>query len=144
MAMSLRIRALLRRLRRLFAPRRLHTLAERLTSRAWQLEATVADMDEVPPHIGPRRAYLVATARHHKWLVFDCPCGTGHRIVLNLDRARRPVWTLRVSKRRVITLHPSVDYRDGRLACHYVLLDGRIEWVRRPSAAAPSDGASYV
>lgn len=141
--MNPRFDALFRRLRRLFAPRRLHALAERLPSRSWRLEATVSDMDEVPPHIGSRRAYLVATARRHKWLVFDCPCGTGHRIVLNLDRDRRPVWTLRVSKRGVLTLYPSVDYRDDRLACHYVLLDGRVEWVR-PSAAAPSDGASYV
>lgn len=138
--MSPRLDALLHRLRLLFAPRRLHTL---LPSRAWRLEATVSDMDEVPPQIGSRRAYLVATARRHKWLVFDCPCGTGHRIVLNLDRARRPVWTLRVSKRGALTLHPSVDYRDGGLACHYVLLGGRVQWVRQPGASR--DGASaYV
>ena len=142
--MSPRIDTLVRRLRRLFAPRRLRTLAERWTSRAWRLEGTVSDMDEVPLQIGSRRAYLVATARRHKWLVFDCPCGNGHRIVLNLDRARRPVWTVRVSKRGVLTLHPSVDYRDDRLACHYVLFDGRVEWVRHPNAAAPSDGASHV
>ena len=143
--MSSKLNALLRRLRRLLTPRRLRTLAERLTSRPWRLEATVSDMDDVPPKIGSRRAYLVATARHHKWLVFDCPCGTGHRIVLNLDRARRPVWTVRVSKRGVLTLHPSVDYRDDKLACHYVLLNGRVQWVNQPGASASSDASSaYV
>ena len=116
------------------------TLFERLTPGPWRLEASVSDMDDVPAHIRPRRAYLVATATHHKWLVFDCPCGTGHRIVLNLDRARRPTWAVRLCKRGALTLHPSVDYRDDRLACHYVLWNGRVEWVRAPSAPTPNEG----
>ena len=112
-----------------------YTLFERLTPGPWRLEATVSDMDDVPAHIRPRRAYLVATATRHKWLVFDCPCGTGHRIVLNLDRARRPRWTVRLCKTAALTLHPSVDYRDARMACHYVLSNGRVEWVGAPSAS---------
>lgn len=128
--MSSKLHALLRRIWRLAASWRLHTLAERLTSRPWRLAATVSDMDEVPQHIAARRAYLVATAVRPKWLVFDCPCGTGHRIVLNLDSARRPVWTVRLSKRGVLTLRPSVNYGDDRRKCHYVLLNGQVEWIR--------------
>ena len=128
--MSPKLHALLRRIWRPAAFWRLHTLAERLTSRPWRLAATVSDMDEVPQHISARRAYLVATATRPKWLVFDCPCGTGHRIVLNLDRARRPVWTVRLSKRGTLTLRPSVNYRDERRKCHYVLLDGQVKWIR--------------
>ena len=70
-------------------------LIERLIPGPWRLEATVSDMDDVPLSICPRRAYLVATPTRRKWLVFDCPCGRGHRIALNpgsrpparLDRA---------------------------------------------------------
>ena len=116
--------------------RRRRTVLKRVVSRPWRLEATVSDIDDVPLRIRRRRAYLVATATHHKWLVFDCPCGAGHRIVLNLDRVRRPVWTVRLSRRGVLSLRPSVDYRDDRRACHYVLSNGNVEWVRRPRAAA--------
>ena len=117
--------------RRLIASwrRRGHALLERLAPGPWRLEATVPDMDGVPPRIPPRRAYLVANATYRKWLVFDCPCGNGHRIVLNLDSARRPAWSVRLSKAKALTLSPSVDYRDDRRACHYVLSNGRVAWV---------------
>ena len=44
---------------------------------------TVAEGDEVPDLIPVRRAFLVGAPSNWKWLVFDCPCGAGHRIVLN-------------------------------------------------------------
>lgn len=118
-------------------------LIERLTPGPWRLEATVADMDDVPLSIRPRRAYLVATPTRRKWLVFDCPCGRGHRIALNLDRARRPVWTVRLSKRGSITLQPSVNYRHDRGVCHYVMSNGRIGWVGQSGAPATNE-ASHV
>lgn len=114
---------------------RRRTLFECLSFRPWRLEATVSDMDDVPLRIRPRRAYLVATPTRRKWLVFDCACGGGHRILLNLDPSRRPVWTLRLSRTKALTLHPSVDYRDELRACHYVLSNGRIEWVRTRASA---------
>lgn len=134
--------AQLRWLRLALATWRAHTLVERVTSRPWRLEATVLNVDEVPTRIRTRRAYLVAAETHRKWLVFDCPCGSGHRIFLNLDRARRPVWTVRLSKRGALTLHPSVNYRDDRRACHYVLSNGRIEWVRQQMAPVSNDAYS--
>ena len=132
------LRPLLRRIATWRKHRR--TLFQSLTPGPWRLEATVSDMDDVPAHIRSFRAYLVATATYHKWLVFDCPCGTGHRIVLNLDRARRPTWTVRLCMRGAITLHPSVDYRDDQMTCHYVVSNGRVEWMGQPSASASNDG----
>ena len=118
-------------------------LRELLTFRRWRLEATVPDMDEVPLNIRPRRAYLVGTPSRPKWLVFDCACGGGHRILLNLDPARRPFWTLRLSKAtKALSLHPSVDYRDDCRTCHYILSSGRIKWVRPRSLTSTDTGLS--
>ena len=132
--------------------RRLHTLitrswrrvAERVFAPPWRVEATVSEMDEVPRRIRSRRAFLVATPTRRKWLVFDCPCGTGHRILLNLDRTRLPFWTLRLSANRQFTLHPSVDYQDDSRSCHYFLSRGRVEWAparlkHGPSGARPQN-----
>ena len=104
-------------------------IADRLFVRPWRVDATVSEVDQVPQHIRARRAFLVAAKARRKWLVFDCPCGSGHRILLNLDRTRRPFWTLRVAKDRRLTIHPSVDYSDDRRSCHYFLSDGRVKWV---------------
>ena len=111
-------------------------LAERLFLRPWRIEAAVSEMDEVPVRIPARRAVLVASGALRKWLVFDCPCGAGHRVLLNLDRRRRPFWTLRLGPRRRITLDPSVDQREGRRSCHYFLSNGRVEWARTAPAPA--------
>ena len=142
--MNPRLVTLLRPLRSLIAAwaKLGYALVERLTPGPWRLEAIVPDMDDVPPRIRSCRAYLVATATHRKWLVFDCPCGNGHRIVLNLDRGRRPVWYVRLSKRKALTLRPSVDYRDDRLACHYLLSNGRVVWVGQPSAPVANEASS--
>lgn len=121
---SMRTRRLLTALRGCW-----RTVADRVFARPWRVEATVSEVDQVPRRIRARRAFLVAAEARRKWLVFDCPCGSGHRILLNLDRSRRPFWTLRVAKDRRFTLEPSVDYSDDRRSCHYFLSEGRVEWV---------------
>ena len=131
--------------RRLFFTLRAYreALLELLTFRRWRLDAMVSDMDEVPLCIRPRRAYLVGTPSRPKWLVFDCACGGGHRVLLNLDAARRPFWTLRLSKiTKVLSLHPSVDYHDDCRTCHYILSNGRIKWVRPRSLTSTDTGLS--
>jgi hypothetical protein len=87
----------------------------------------VEDGDEIPvdlPHLG---AVLVGTEADPRWLVFDCPCRTGHRIMLNLDRDRRPFWS--VSNSRRLSIEPSVDSRRPELKCHYWVRRGKIIWV---------------
>ena len=105
---------------------------ELLPALRWRMERRVSDVDEVPPRIPKRRAYLVATSILRKWLVFDCPCGTGHRIMLNLDRLRFPYWRLSLSATRQITLSPSIDYHDEFRRCHYFLRKGRVIWAKQP------------
>ena len=118
-------------------------LRELLTFRRWRLDAMVSDMDEVPLNIRPRRAYLVGTPSRPKWLVFDCACGGGHRILLNLDAARHPFWTLRLSKiTKALSLHPSVDCHDDGRTCHYIVSNGRIKWVPPRSLASTDRGLS--
>src|SRR5437899_8006736 len=42
--------------------------------------------------------------------LFDCPCRTGHRIMLNADPSRPPYWTLNQVVR--LTISPSVDSKE--------------------------------
>ena len=102
-----------------------------LVPRPWRLAGIVAECDEVPERIPMRRAFLVGVSSHWKWLVFDCPCRTGHRIMLNLDPGRRPSWTVRLTRRRRITVAPSIDYSGQHRSCHYFIRDGRLVWASR-------------
>jgi hypothetical protein len=96
-------------------------------SRRWRVAASVLAADEVPDHLPALTATLVGTQVSPKWLAFDCPCGRGHRIMLNLDPARRPVW--RLAKTNPLSLQPSVDVA-GPPRCHFYLSRGRVTWIK--------------
>lgn len=95
----------------------------------WRTIGAVDSADDVPELLPGKHAMLVGTEAQPKWLAFDCPCRSGHRILLNLDQRRLPCWTLLNSKK--LTLRPSVDYSDSRRRCHYVVANGRIYWAHR-------------
>ena len=120
------LRRLAKRLRRLWG-----RPTTRLVVRPWLLGGTVSDADEVPESIPARRAILVGAPSRWKWLVFDCPCRTGHRIMLNLDPDRWPCWTVDMSPTRRITVSPSIDYKDRDRSCHYLITAGRVVWDHR-------------
>lgn len=90
----------------------------------WRVVMTCDAADEVPDKLPRNGAALVASGTVAKWLVFDCACRTGHRIMLPLQGA--PRW--QVVGQRPLTVAPSVDYR-GHRRCHYVLRDGSVRWV---------------
>jgi hypothetical protein len=84
---------------------------------------------DIPDRLPARHGVIVGTDSHPKWLVFDCPCRRGHRVMLNLDPGHTPRW--RVSATTPLTLHPSVDERSPVGHCHYVVREGRVRWIER-------------
>jgi Family of unknown function (DUF6527) len=95
--------------------------------RSLEIVADVRRMREVPAHLPARGAVLVRADRL-KWIVFDCPCDGGHRIVLPLDAESRPHWG--VVTIVPLTISPSVDSVRSERRCHYFVQRGSIVWVR--------------
>lgn len=95
--------------------------------RRWRVVLRVEAADEIPERLPRRGAVLVASQDHLKWIAFDCPCRERHRIMMNLDPARRPRW--QVTKVKPLTLAPSVDDVTTRRRCHFFVRGGRIAWV---------------
>ena len=110
--------------------------------RRWRLAGAVAEVDEVPSSLPAQRCMLVGSRSHPKWLAYDCPCERGHRVLLNLDRTRRPFWTLRVSWLGRVTVSPSVADRGREGPCHYFLSNGLVEWVPEAEEAL-GDGQQF-
>ncbi len=47
----------------------------------WRIVVVVESADEVPQRLPYNGAALVGSTDRPKWIVFDCPCQTGHRIM---------------------------------------------------------------
>src|SRR4051794_871231 len=98
--------------------------------RRWRAVTVVAGADEIKRPLPRRRIMLVGSKAAPKWAIFECPCGTGHEIMLNLDRRRRPAWQMRSSFIRGATVQPSVDSIQDHLRCHYFIRRGRVKWTK--------------
>jgi len=95
--------------------------------RRWRVVATVPSTYDVPDRLRRRTAVLVGTPGRPKWLAFDCPCRQRHRVMINLNTARFPAWT--VLNLRPLTVVPSVDETQSGNSCHYILREGHVKWV---------------
>ena len=98
-----------------------------LPFQGWRSVGMVESADEVPDRLPSRGAVLVGAPEHLKWVAFDCPCGRGHRIMLNTDPGRLPAWQVAQNPEQRLTISPSVDYR-GERRCHYHVRDGKTVW----------------
>jgi hypothetical protein len=99
-----------------------------IPGRSWRIVATVEAADEIPPQLPSTGAVLVGSIKHPKWLAFDCPCKTGHRIMITLDQKHFPHWSIFNEKK--LTVSPSVDYRVPGRRCHYLIRQGKVIWVK--------------
>lgn len=92
----------------------------------WRIVGVVDEADEIPHKIPKNGAILVGSKQYPKWLTFDCPCRSGHRIMLNADRGRRPFWLLQEDPS--LSIHPSIDFVHPNGRCHFFIRNGRISW----------------
>jgi hypothetical protein len=96
--------------------------------RRWRLVGRVEAADEVPTLLPRRGVVLVGPVQRPTWAAFDCPCGRGHRLMVNLDMSRHPAW--RVDRLRPLSIGPSIDNIEQDRRCHFIVRSGRIRWVR--------------
>ena len=94
----------------------------------WRVGLTVDEADQLPLAIAHGVAILVGLRGAPKWVAFECPCGKGHRIMLNLARSRHPYWSIETAV--PLTIWPSVDVTVDSDRCHFVVEYGHINWVR--------------
>jgi len=95
----------------------------------WRVVAVVESADDIPLRLPRNGVVLVGQPTKPKWIAFDCPCRTGHRIVLNTDKARRPHWSVLLGSK--FSVSPSIDYHDRYKRCHYFIRNGRVDWAGR-------------
>jgi hypothetical protein len=82
---------------------------------------------EAPISIPRHKLVLIGKGDHLKWAMFECPCGTGHKIMVNLATSRSPHWRIAMDNGHP-SLRPSIDYQDGHGRCHFWLRAGRVQF----------------
>ena len=96
--------------------------------RPWRIVGRVSAGDEVPDQLPDKGAVLVGAREATTWLAFDCPCPTGHRLMMNLDSSRRPFWTVNCLK--PLSISPSVYNITPSRSCHFFVRGGKVKWVK--------------
>ena len=94
--------------------------------RTWRIVGQVGAGDEVPDQLPDRGVVLVGESGRATWAAFDCPCRTGHRLMVNLDMARHPFWS--VESLKPLSIRPSIDDITPERRCHFFVRRGRIHW----------------
>lgn len=94
--------------------------------RAWRVVGYVRAGDEVPNRLPNKGVVLVGAPGNETWAAFDCPCRKGHRLMVNLDKTRRPVWN--IDSLNPLTIRPSIDDIRSERRCHFFVRRGKINW----------------
>ena len=94
--------------------------------RPWRIVGHVDASDEVPEQLPVKGVILVGSLGRTTWAAFDCPCRMGHRLIVNLDKSRRPFW--KVDPLKPLTIRPSIDDITPERRCHFFIRSGRINW----------------
>lgn len=99
-----------------------------LTARFSRGKYTFCYVEEPPENLKPNTLYIVKDGKEPDSLIFNCPCGCGNRIELNLLPDCSPRWVLKI-KRKKISISPSVWATRG-CRSHFWIRDGKVEWFR--------------
>ena len=79
--------------------------------------------------VAEARSRLAVVERGHpRSVLFQCPCGCGDVVVINVDRAAGPAWRLRLSDGS-LSLMPSV-WRTTGCKSHFILWKNQVWWCR--------------
>ena len=94
--------------------------------RNWRIVGYVCSADEVPEQLPDKGVVLVGAPETLSWAALDCPCRERHRLMVNLDKAWYPFWS--IERQKPLSIRPSIaDITLGR-RCHFVIQNGRVRW----------------
>lgn len=82
---------------------------------------------ELPENLPRHQLAIIGTPVAPKWLVLECPCGSGHRLKVNLAASSRPRWQL-VDAEAGPNVFPSIDFDGRERRCHFLIREGRVRW----------------
>ena len=84
-------------------------------------------VDDIPQNIESKIVYIIGE-KGFEWLaVFNCPCGCGDIIQLNLLKEATPSWRFMCHRNGRISVSPSIN-RIVNCQSHFNIVKGKIKW----------------
>lgn len=95
--------------------------------RSQDYSVVVSDQHPVEKFFKTGVIHVVSFEGNYKWAYLRCPCPRHDLIRLNLSRAKRPQWTVRINEDGVPDVSPSVWQKDGCFS-HFWIKNGKVVW----------------
>ena len=74
---------------------------------------TLKMLEDYPEEITGNTIYIIGAYRQPQYAVFQCPCGCGRIVELNLNKESSPSWALKWHVLGTISFSPSIWRKDG-------------------------------
>jgi hypothetical protein len=108
---------------------RLFTWFQKSAGRKYEHVRFADSMSDVPDDPGAS-IFVVGHPSSPKWVVFQCPCNSEHRLQVPLMKSAHPRWTLDIRGEEA-SLRPSIWVNGDPCDSHFWLYRNRIQWAHR-------------
>lgn len=84
-------------------------------------------VNEIPDIANSDTIYFIGNVRKQQYVIFNCPCGCGRIVELNLNLNSSPCWRIQWHLSGKVSLSPSVWRKNG-CHSHFILKKNDIIW----------------
>lgn len=88
---------------------------------------TAMFVGDTPDKLDYRIIYIIENEGYCWKAVMICPCGCKKILHMNLIKDYHPSWKFEINKKKIITLHPSINRMVG-CRSHFFIREGKIIW----------------
>lgn len=82
-----------------------------------------------PEELSPGTIVIVKDGQIEKWACLRCPGGCGEKLMLSLNAARRPRWTVKLDWLGRPNVTPSINQLNA-CRCHFWIKGGEVQWCK--------------
>ena len=93
------------------------------------LVGQVMDRHPNPEELLPGMVVIVKDGVIEKWACLRCPGGCGEKLMLSLNTARRPRWSVKLDWLRRPSVTPSINQLNA-CHCHFWIRGGEVQWCK--------------
>lgn len=83
--------------------------------------------EDFPDEIETNCIYFIGTTKTQQYAIFQCPCGCGRVVELNLNPKSSPLWSVKWNVMGTVSFTPSI-WRKSGCRSHFFFKHGQIIW----------------
>jgi len=97
------------------------------TFKQFQYKVEIIPDNPNPDNLKEHIVYVVGGKKYTKWAYMKCPCGCNEVIMLSLNSATFPSWSIKQDKLGRANISPSINKLVG-CKSHFWIIKGKLNW----------------